>query len=338
MLNFDYDHELPSLKRLITLSNRAQWNAEDIDWAKPLSKRGGDYEPVLEWHGLMRNEYVMALSPQKREALARQIVACEFSQILHGEQAAMMLAGQLTTSVHDLDARIFAASQARDEARHVVAVRGIVDRLGPIYPIGRVLRENLEMLLECHLWPKQVLGLQLFLEARALLSFRQTLLFVRDPVFQDVTKKIERDEAHHVAFGIQYLKTGIDELSPDERAELLEYTRYLHETLWLMTEPEEFRAAYEEVDLDYDECIAAKAASFSMPQIGLGKYATVERMHAQFTRWFAGAVRKVGLAEALAEEVAAAEAPSEHLPEPMPSGAVEPAVEDPEPKLPWIDG
>ena len=37
------------------------------------------------------------------------------------------------------------------------------------------------------MWPKQVLGLQLFLEARALLSFRQALLFVRDPLFRDVT-------------------------------------------------------------------------------------------------------------------------------------------------------
>ena len=76
---------------------------------------------MLEWHGILRYDYVMSLPPRRQEELARQFVAVEFSQILHGEQAALMLAGQLTSSVTDLDARIFAANQAKDEARHVGA-------------------------------------------------------------------------------------------------------------------------------------------------------------------------------------------------------------------------
>ena len=106
MLNFEYDEHLPSLQRLIRLTNRAQWTVEDIDWTPPLSARGGEYERILEWHGIWRYDYVQSLPPKKCEALARQMVAVEFSQILHGEQAALMLAGQLTTSVEDLDARI----------------------------------------------------------------------------------------------------------------------------------------------------------------------------------------------------------------------------------------
>lgn len=299
MLCFDYDLEIPSLKRLITLSNKSQWNAEDIDWSRPLSTRGGDYESVLEWHGILRHDYVMSLSPKKTEELARQYVALEFSQILHGEQAALMLAGRLTSAVGDLDARIFAANQARDEARHVMAVRDLVLRIGPIYPCGPGLYENIEDLLACDLWPKQVLGLQLFLEARALLSFRQHLLFVRDPVFRDVTTNIERDEAHHVAFGIQYLKNGIGDLSADERRELLAYAHHLDDHLWEMMVHEEYRAAFEEANLDFDECFRRAPSSFLTPRMGPGKRKTVDDMHAQFARWFKGALRRVGLDEAL---------------------------------------
>jgi hypothetical protein len=314
---------------LITLSNRAQWSVEDIDWSKKLSKRGGEYEPILEWHGIYRNAYVQSLTPSKREELARQFVAYEFSQILHGEQAALMLAGQLTSSVRDLDARIFAASQARDEARHVIAVRDLLQRIGPIYPCGPILEEKLIDLLESKLWPKQVLGLQLFLEARALLSFRQTLLFVRDPVFRDVTTRVERDEAHHVAFGIQYMKTGIQELGPNERAMLIDYARSLDKTLWVMTMPEEFRAAFEEIDLDYDDFRACGQSSFTAPALSMNKAATCEAMHTEFRRWFTNAVRRVGLAEALDGS-----STPETTPEPA---ASEPETIEREMRLPWVE-
>jgi hypothetical protein len=320
VLSFDYAHELPSIQRLVKLSERAKWTVEGIDWNRPLSRIGGEYEQILEWYGIYRNPYVQFLSPKKREALARQFIAFDFSQILHGEQAALMLAGQLTSSVKDLDARLFAANQASDEARHVQAVRKIVERLGPIYPCGPILDKNLEALLECKLWPKQVLGLQLFLEARALLSFRQALLFVDDGVFKDAITLIERDEAHHCAFGVQYLRSGVDELGPEDRAELVAYAKYLNTSLWVMTEREEFRAAFEEVDLDYDECYASGVASFSMPALGVDKGEAVERMMTQFCRWFANAIKRVGLTEALEDEA------------PVEAGGLESDL-----VLPWIE-
>ncbi len=301
MLCLDYSQELPSIRRLITLSGRAQWNSEDIEWA-PVPDKGGLYERILEWHGIRRRDYIQRLPPKKTEALARQLVAFDFSQILHGEQAALMLAGQLTTSVDDLDARIFAANQARDEARHVMAVREIVGRLGPVYECGPLLYDNIQMLLECDLWPKQVLGLQLFLEARALLSFRQHMMFVRDPVFMDATKRIERDEAHHVAFGVQYLRNGVNDLDHEMKEELIEYAKYLNENLWVLIEHEQYRAVFEEVDLDFVECYAEPPSlSFLSPQIGIDNQRRLDTMMVKFGAWFAGAIQKVGLSEALSQ-------------------------------------
>ena len=134
VLSFEYDEQLPTLRRLIELSEKSQWSRHEIDWERPLGRRSGDYEDILEWHGIFRYDYIQALTPRKREALARSLVAFEFSQILHGEQDALMLAGQLTGAADDLDARLFAANQARDEARHVMAVRDLVQRIGPIFP------------------------------------------------------------------------------------------------------------------------------------------------------------------------------------------------------------
>lgn len=299
MLLLDYSQELPSIRRLISLSNRAQWNPEDIDWSPPPDK-GGLYERILEWHGIRRHDYIQRLPPKKAEALARQMVAFDFSQILHGEQAALMLAGQLTTNVEDLDARIFAANQARDEARHVQAVREIVGRLGPVYECGPLLYDNIQMLLECDLWPKQVLGLQLFLEARALLSFRQHMLFVRDPTFLEATKRIERDEAHHVAFGVQYLRNGVSHLSDAEHRELIEYAKFLNDNLWVLIKHEQYRAVFDEVNLDFDKCFAEQPTmSFLSPMMGGDKQQSLEKMMEKFEAWFAGAIKKVGLAQAL---------------------------------------
>ena len=287
------------MRRLIRLSNRAQWSTEMIDWARPLPDRPGPYERVLEWHGIWRSDYIRRLSRAKQEALARQMVAMEFSQVLHGEQAAMMLAGQLTQSVDDLDARVFAAHQAQDEARHVLAIRGLVERIGPIYPCGSVLQENLNQLLTSPIWPKQVLGLQLFLEARALLSFREHLLFVRDDVFRDVVTRIERDEAHHVAFGVQYLRRGVEALDKKGLNDVLSYAGWLDDNLWSMTQQDEYRQAFDEVDLDFDECFAQLQWSLG-GELSMTAKKSVTAMHHQFGRWFERMLVRVGL-EAAAE-------------------------------------
>ena len=199
----------------------------------------------------------------------------------------MMLAGQLTNCLSDLDARLFAATQVRDEARHVEAGREIVGRLGPIYPCGSVLRRTLEDLLKSKSWPKQVLGLQLFLEARALLSFRQQMLFVDDPVFCDAVLRIERDESQHVAFGIRYMQNEIGEISFEEREELVKYALWLDQNVWRMTQPHEYRAPFDECNLDYAEFRRTQRVDSRLaPRLSNGERKTVAGMLQQFQKWF----------------------------------------------------
>ena len=59
------------------------------------------------------------------------------SQLLHGEQAALQLCGQLTNVCDKMDEKWYAASQVIDEARHVEAISKFLPRkMGTIYPIG----------------------------------------------------------------------------------------------------------------------------------------------------------------------------------------------------------
>jgi len=284
-LCLDYDTELPTIRSILARSKKTQWTMDEIPWADELS--GDEYLRVLDWQGAMRSSYVRGLSKKKLKELARQFVAFEFSQILHGEQGAMMLAGQLTNCLSDLDARLFAATQVRDEARHVEAGRAIIGRLGPIYPCGSLLKETLEGLLESRSWTKQVLGLQLFLEARAMLSFRQQLLFVDDPVFREAVLRIERDESQHVAFGIRYMKNGVDELSHSDREELVKYALWLDQNVWRMTQPHEYRAAFEECDLDYTEFRRTQERLDPLrPQMTHAERNTVRDTMGKFQKWF----------------------------------------------------
>lgn len=299
-LSLDYDKQVPTLRRILATSQKTQWVVDDIAWQQHLN--GGHYDKILEWQGALRSTYVQALAPKQKEELARQFVAYDFSQILHGEQCAMMLAAQLVNCVEDLDAKIYASTQVRDEARHVESVSRLVKRIGPIYDMGPVLRDTLNHLLNCQLWPKQVLGLQLFLEARALLSFRQHMLFVEDPVFREVVQNIERDESQHVAFGIQYIARGIEAMSPEQREEIIRYGLWLDENIWSLNKSNEYRAVFEECGLDFDEFEGSYLRpSFLRPSIVISSASakSIEVMQNQFHRWFYSALQRVGLGEVI---------------------------------------
>lgn len=328
-LCFDYDSEVPSLQAIMARSKRTQWTLEDVKWNKRLRK--SDYTRILEWQGVMRSEYVQGLTDKQLETLARQLVAFDFSQILHGEQGAMMLAGQLTNCLDDLDARLFAAGQVRDEARHVEVVRKLIHRIGPIYPCGEVLEKNLGGLLESTMWPKQVLGLQLFLEARAMLSFRQHLLFVDDPVFKDAVLRIERDESQHVAFGIRYMDQGVKNLSEAERTELLEYAAWLDQNVWRMTQPMEYRAPFEEAGLDFTKFWATfrPPSPFSL-NMGTDARKSVYAMFGQFKKWFYRALERTGITDDTHQFPA--------LQQVLTTGPDLPPEADDHEILPWVEG
>ena len=112
-----YHLDAEKLESLYSRSKRHQWNAElDVDWT------GYDAESdVLDRSRdfLGRLRCVQELPEDVQTRLFREAAVFTLSQVLHGEQAALMICGQLVNVVPDLDGKFAAAVQVMDEARHV---------------------------------------------------------------------------------------------------------------------------------------------------------------------------------------------------------------------------
>ncbi len=104
----DYRLEAARLEALYSKSKRHQWNAElDVDW-----KRFEPDVPILarDFDFLARLKTVNELPPALQDALFRHAALFTLSQVLHGEQAALMVCGQLVNEVPDVDGKFAAAS------------------------------------------------------------------------------------------------------------------------------------------------------------------------------------------------------------------------------------
>jgi hypothetical protein len=149
------------------------------------------------------------LPPEKRRALSRV-----FSIILWGELAAWKISAQLADQLVPLEAKLAAASQVHDEARHFYVMHDYLEALGERagkveFWAQRVLRKTLETddLL------KKLVGMQLTVETIALVIFQRVRELEVEPVLTGLMAYYERDEARHVGLGVQLLPQMMSELS-----------------------------------------------------------------------------------------------------------------------------
>src|SRR5215831_19101736 len=200
---WNYANEVEELRALYERGKRGQWNAEeDIDWGAPL--------PLDEWflprEGLLLMPSILTMMGAD-EATCKQAAVDEFaftiSQLLHGEQAALQLCGQLTNCCQTMDAKFYAASQVADEARHVEVLAKLLQRkVGTIYPIGATLKVLLDKLLEARTWKTKTLGMQTLFEGMAVGIFDMIQKGSSNSLLTDIIRRVKQDEARHAAFGI----------------------------------------------------------------------------------------------------------------------------------------
>ena len=142
------------------------------------------------------------------------------SQFLHGEQGALLVASQLVSCAPTFNAKLYAASQTFDEARHVEAFNKYIQtRQRMMYPIGNGLKSLLDKILTDPRWDLKFIGMQIIIEGLALAAFNVARQGTNDPVFKDMLYLIIRDEARHVTFGVNYLEEFIKTLSEEELEE-----------------------------------------------------------------------------------------------------------------------
>ncbi len=217
----DYGLEPGKLESLYSKSKRNQWNAElDVDWS--------DFAPdarILDPRRdiLSRLRCVSELPDETRERLFREAALFTLSQVLHGEQAALMTCGQLVNAVPDMDGKFAASAQVIDEARHVEVFARYLQCHETLYPIDPDLQAIVTQLLTESEWEPKCVGMQVILESLALGFFRLGTEMANEPVLRAFIGRVHEDEARHVAYGVLSLEARIPLLEAGSRRRLEDF-------------------------------------------------------------------------------------------------------------------
>ena len=219
--NWDYTVQDNRIKKLYELGKEKNWNVEeDINWNEdeginPDSDAAAFMFFDEQWKGHKDYE---KLTIEQRKDFVKDLNNWTLSQLLHGEQGALLVASQLTSCAPTFNAKLYAASQTFDEARHVEAFNKYIQtRVGRMFPIGTQLKALLDKILTDERWDLKFIGMQIIIEGLALAIFNTIKQTTTDPVLRNLLTLIIRDEARHVTFGVNYLESFVHTLTPQEK-------------------------------------------------------------------------------------------------------------------------
>jgi hypothetical protein len=254
VFSWDYSHQDQALVRLYDKAKRSQWNAAyDVDWDTPVEP-GHLRDDLLHVMRDTPGSPFAHLDDRTLAELAWESQAWTVSQFLHGEQGALLATAKIVETVPDEDAKLYAATQVMDEARHVeVYNRYLHEKLGRTYPINPHLEALLRDLLVDPRWDMTYLGMQIMVESLALAAFGFIYQTTDEPLLRDITFHVMGDEARHVAFGIASLTGVYDDMDPTERRDREEF---VCEAAELMRDRFLQREVWERMGLPVAECEA----------------------------------------------------------------------------------
>lgn len=251
------------MRNLYEKAKRDQWNASrDIEW-----DQGLDPDSAILPDGLIDiygTKYWDQLGPAQRLELNRHFSAWRISQLMYGEEFALMVCSQLANIVPGIDAKFFMATQVVDEARHAeVLSRYLHDKVGTTYPLTSSLRRLFDRILEMPQWYLKTVGTQLVAETLAVSLFRMLAEHSQDPLIRQICKRILADESRHMGFGMLSLPEQVTELSEQELREVEDFACEAAAGLLQGQFP---REAYEAVGFNQTEIEDIKRMRFEIAQ------------------------------------------------------------------------
>ncbi len=216
--NWDYIVVDDRIKKLYELGKKLNWNEDfDLDWSQDFPKDqfliNSDIfkTPEVELDGYDD------LSFEEKIEMDRHRVSWNLSQFLHGEQGALLVASQLVSCAPTFNAKLYAASQTFDEARHVNCFnRYLKEKIGFQYPSTDGLKSLMDKILTDERWDLKFIGMQIIIEGLALAAFNNLKLILNDGLLKQLLHYVIRDEARHVTFGVNYLEDYLKTLSKSE--------------------------------------------------------------------------------------------------------------------------
>jgi hypothetical protein len=243
----DYSVREPDMHSLYEKAKRDQWNvSKDIDWSQSVDlDRGLFADGLIDGYG---SEVWNKLDRKTQRELNIEFSCWRLSQLLHGEEGAMLACSQLVDMVPSNDAKFFQSTQVVDEARHTeVLSRYMAEKCeGRVYPMSKNLKTLFDYLLGQGKWFIKTVGLQLVAETFAVGLFRMLAETAQDPLLQNISRRILQDESRHMGFSVLGLPDTLASLSPGEMSEVEDFTA---EACRLVLRGQFPREAFEKVGL-----------------------------------------------------------------------------------------
>jgi len=222
--NWDYTVQDNRVKKLYELGKKLNWNVEvDVDWTpeyKGMNTEEFEFENT-QWDN---HPVYSKMDKETKLEFLTDLNSWALSQFLHGEQGALLVASQLASCAPTFNAKLYAASQTFDEARHVEAFNKYLQtRIKRTWPIGTALKGLLDKILTDPRWDLKFIGMQIVIEGLALAAFNAAKTGTSDPVLYEMLDYIIRDEARHVTFGVNYLEEYVKTLTEQERQDRAQF-------------------------------------------------------------------------------------------------------------------
>ncbi|HXQ14266.1 MAG TPA: ferritin-like domain-containing protein [Caulobacteraceae bacterium] len=219
---FNYELSGDKVEELYKRAKQNQWDSDeylpwhiDVDPSKPLINARSDI-----YHQM---PFFKKLSKSQRETFTAHSTAQLLSQFLHGEQGALMTAACVTHSVPDATAKLYAATQTMDEARHVEVYARYCDKIAMVYPMSPWLKALIDATLTSDRYEKVMIGMNMIVEGLALGAFNNMYRTTQCELLKKLTFNVMRDESRHVSFGHIYLGPVIAKLDEAEREDLADF-------------------------------------------------------------------------------------------------------------------
>jgi hypothetical protein len=259
--SWEYNVARVDLRALYEKSKDLMWNARMLPWSTNVDPEAETVPDVMNplygsalWRKLDRAGQV----PRLRRNLGSYML----SNFLHGEQGALLATAQIVNCVPGIDAKLYAAAQVMDEARHVEAYdRYLREKVELVYPISKPLKQLLDTILCDSRWDMKYLGMQIMVEGVALAAFGLIQQASSEPLIREITERIMQDEARHVAFGVLSLKDVYKEMPA---AEMRDREEFIIESSHLLRDRFLGQEVWERFDLPKQECEEAAERSEMM--------------------------------------------------------------------------
>lgn len=250
IFTWDYSLQRPRLRKLYEKAKTGQWNGTtDLDWDTDVDlerqiagdQTEGKVAVGIE-PGLYDDTVIGSWGEKEWLEFGIQNRKWTMSQFLHGEQGALLCTSKIVETVPWYDAKLYAATQVVDEARHVeVFGRYLDEKMGGGYHVNTHMQLLLDDIIEDSRWDMTYLGMQIMVEGLALAAFGFMHQMTSEPLLKKLLRYVMSDEARHVAFGVLSLKEAYDEMSDAEMFERQQFTyeaaihmrdRFLSQEVW----------------------------------------------------------------------------------------------------------